>query len=288
MSTTLSAAPDATQPAHRPVQRYDAIIIGAGMSGMYQLHRLRALGMSVRVFEAGSGVGGTWYWNRYPGARFDSESCTYAYSFSEEILKEWNWTEHFPAAGRHPTLFQLRCRQARPAPGHQVQHAREGRRLRRRGQPVADRDDRGSHCRGALPDHGGRAAVGPDDAQAERHRQLQGRLLPHLALAQNAGRLQRQARRCHRHRCYRSAGDSGSGQDRRTPHGFSARRQLVRTAEQLENHSRRAARASRRATDEMFTRCRIRMPTSSTRPTPDGTGRLALKSAKPILRKTLR
>ena len=95
MSTTLSAAPDATQPAHRPVQRYDAIIIGAGMSGMYQLHRLRALGMSVRVFEAGSGVGGTWYWNRYPGARFDSESWSYGYSFSDEILKEWDWTEHF-------------------------------------------------------------------------------------------------------------------------------------------------------------------------------------------------
>ena len=95
MSTTLSAAPDATQPAHRPVPRYDAIIIGAGMSGMYQLHRLRALGMSVRVFEAGSGVGGTWYWNRYPGARFDSESWSYGYSFSDEILKEWDWTEHF-------------------------------------------------------------------------------------------------------------------------------------------------------------------------------------------------
>jgi cation diffusion facilitator CzcD-associated flavoprotein CzcO len=74
---------------------YDAIIIGAGISGMYQLHRLRQLGMSVRVFEAGSGVGGTWYWNRYPGCRFDSESYSYGYSFSKEILDEWNWSEHF-------------------------------------------------------------------------------------------------------------------------------------------------------------------------------------------------
>src|SRR5262245_28484062 len=56
---------------------HDVIVIGAGMSGMHQLHRLRALGLSVRVFEAGHGVGGTWYWNRYPGARFDSESWTY-------------------------------------------------------------------------------------------------------------------------------------------------------------------------------------------------------------------
>jgi cation diffusion facilitator CzcD-associated flavoprotein CzcO len=76
---------------------HDAIIIGAGMSGMYQLHALRALGLSVRVYEAGSGVGGTWYWNRYPGARFDSESWTYGYSFDEEILQEWEWSEHFSA-----------------------------------------------------------------------------------------------------------------------------------------------------------------------------------------------
>ena len=76
---------------------YDAIIIGAGMSGMYQLHRLRELGMRVRVFEAGSGVGGTWYWNRYPGARFDSESYSYGYSFSQELLEEWDWSEHFAA-----------------------------------------------------------------------------------------------------------------------------------------------------------------------------------------------
>ncbi len=74
---------------------YDAIIIGAGMSGLYQLYRLRELGMRVRVLEAGTGVGGTWYWNRYPGARFDSESYSYSYSFSKELLEEWNWNEHF-------------------------------------------------------------------------------------------------------------------------------------------------------------------------------------------------
>ncbi|MEX0800858.1 MAG: NAD(P)/FAD-dependent oxidoreductase [Dehalococcoidia bacterium] len=78
-------------------ERYDAIVIGAGISGMYQLHRLRGLGLSVKVFEAGNGVGGTWYWNRYPGARFDSESWTYGYSFDDEILEEWEWSEHFAA-----------------------------------------------------------------------------------------------------------------------------------------------------------------------------------------------
>ena len=65
---------------------YDAIVIGAGIAGLYQLYKLRELGLNVRVFEAGTGVGGTWYWNRYPGARFDSESYSYAYSFSQELL----------------------------------------------------------------------------------------------------------------------------------------------------------------------------------------------------------
>ena len=76
-------------------QDYDALVIGAGISGLYQLYRLRELGMRVLVLEAGSGVGGTWYWNRYPGARFDSESYSYGYSFSQELLEEWNWSEHF-------------------------------------------------------------------------------------------------------------------------------------------------------------------------------------------------
>ena len=74
---------------------YDVIVIGAGMSGLYQLYKLRELDLRVRVFEAGTGVGGTWYWNRYPGARFDSESYSYGYSFSQELLDEWDWTEHF-------------------------------------------------------------------------------------------------------------------------------------------------------------------------------------------------
>ena len=74
---------------------YDAVVIGAGISGLYQLYRLLELGLTVRVFERGTGVGGTWYWNRYPGARFDSESYSYAYSFSQELLDEWDWSEHF-------------------------------------------------------------------------------------------------------------------------------------------------------------------------------------------------
>src|SRR5260370_4501476 len=81
---------------------FDAIVIGAGVSGLYQLYRLRELGIEVRVLEAGTAVGGTWYWNRYPGARFDSESYTYGYSFSQELLAEWSWAERF--AGQPETL----------------------------------------------------------------------------------------------------------------------------------------------------------------------------------------
>ena len=101
------SASQAANDAKTPVQAldYDAIIIGAGISGMYQLLRLRELGMRVRVLEAGTGVGGTWYWNRYPGARFDSESYSYQYSFSKELLDEWNWSEHF--AGQPETLRYL-------------------------------------------------------------------------------------------------------------------------------------------------------------------------------------
>ncbi|KAJ5098034.1 hypothetical protein N7532_005035 [Penicillium argentinense] len=74
---------------------YDVLVIGAGLSGMYTLHRMHKLGLRTKVLEAGGDVGGTWYWNRYPGARFDSESYSYNFSFSQEILDEWNWSEHF-------------------------------------------------------------------------------------------------------------------------------------------------------------------------------------------------
>ena len=74
---------------------YDVVIVGAGFAGMYMLHRLRGLGLSARVFEQGSGVGGTWYWNRYPGARCDVESMQYSYSFSDELQREWEWSERY-------------------------------------------------------------------------------------------------------------------------------------------------------------------------------------------------
>ncbi len=78
-----------------PIPCWDVIVIGAGLAGMYQLLRLREAGFRVHVYEAGGGVGGTWYWNRYPGCRFDSESWSYGFGFSPDVLKEWSWGEHF-------------------------------------------------------------------------------------------------------------------------------------------------------------------------------------------------
>jgi len=78
-----------------PATTYDVVVVGAGFAGMYMLHRLRGLGFSVRVYEQGGDVGGTWYWNRYPGARCDVESMQYSYSFSDELQQEWDWSERY-------------------------------------------------------------------------------------------------------------------------------------------------------------------------------------------------
>ncbi|GAA2853030.1 NAD(P)/FAD-dependent oxidoreductase [Streptosporangium fragile] len=83
-------------PPHIP-DRLDVLVVGAGFSGLYSLHRLREMGRKVHVIEAAGDVGGVWYWNRYPGARCDIESVDYCYSFSDELVQEWNWTERYPA-----------------------------------------------------------------------------------------------------------------------------------------------------------------------------------------------
>src|SRR5829696_9004249 len=83
--------------------RFDAIIVGAGVGGLYAIYRLRKLGLKVRAFEAAGGVGGTWYWNRYPGCRCDVESMEYSYSFSDELQQEWHWPERY---GTQPEILR--------------------------------------------------------------------------------------------------------------------------------------------------------------------------------------
>src|ERR1700710_304296 len=86
-------------------QSYDAIIVGAGVSALHLLNRLREAGLSVLVIDQASGVGGTWFWNRYPGARCDIESMTYSYSWSHELEQEWTWSERY--AGQAEILRYL-------------------------------------------------------------------------------------------------------------------------------------------------------------------------------------
>jgi cyclohexanone monooxygenase len=91
-------APSTSREQERPLEigkAFDAVVVGAGFAGLYMLHRLRGQGFAARVFEAGGGVGGTWYWNRYPGARCDVESMQYSFSFSEELDQQWDWSERY-------------------------------------------------------------------------------------------------------------------------------------------------------------------------------------------------
>ena len=97
MADSLKETTVPTSGGHGEIKEFDAIIIGSGVTGLYSLYRMRQLGFSVRAFDDARGVGGTWYWNRYPGCRFDSESYSYGYSFSEELLQEWDWKEHYSA-----------------------------------------------------------------------------------------------------------------------------------------------------------------------------------------------
>ncbi|WP_421996063.1 flavin-containing monooxygenase [Reyranella sp.] len=93
--------PDAS---HSPAPRsLDVAIVGGGLAGLYAIHRLRGMGLSVRAYEAGSGIGGTWFWNRYPGARCDVESLEYSYSFSDELQQEWKWPERY---GTQPEILR--------------------------------------------------------------------------------------------------------------------------------------------------------------------------------------
>jgi cyclohexanone monooxygenase len=89
------SALQSTTGKSQAAEPYDAVVVGAGFAGMFMLHRLRGIGLSVRVYEQGSDVGGTWYWNRYPGARCDVESMQYSYSFSDELQQEWDWSERY-------------------------------------------------------------------------------------------------------------------------------------------------------------------------------------------------
>ena len=144
-------------------EKLDALIIGAGVAGLYQLHLLSNQGLKVRAFDAASDVGGTWYWNRYPGARFDSEAYIYQYLFSEELYKGWSWSEQVPRPAGDRALDALRRRPPRPAQGHPVRTPRSRARITTRRRTLDGQDRPRRDDRHAVPGHLLRDALGAAD-----------------------------------------------------------------------------------------------------------------------------
>ena len=241
-----SLEPDPDDSSTRRAADVDVLVVGAGITGIYQLYRAREAGFSVQLLEAGDGVGGTWYWNRYPGARFDSESYTYAYLFSKELFEEWEWQEHFaeqPEIERYLNhvvdRFDLRRHIRFGARGH-LGH------LRRAVGHVVGRARRRDRVAGAVLGRRDRRPLGAVLPRGAGTRGLPRRVVPHGTVAVDARRLRRQAGGSHRHRFERRAGDPCHRLRGRLPHGLPTHGQLVHAAQQRADHSRRAGAAQGR------------------------------------------
>ena len=210
----------------RPAREFDAIVVGAGFAGLYALHRLREMGLSVRVFEQGDGVGGTWYWNRYPGVRCDIESVDYSYSFSEELEQEWEWSERYPTGpeilrylNHVADRFDLR-RDIQLSTRVTEAHYDEVERA------LAGRDRGRGAVLGEVLRDGVRMPVVGEPPRLRRPRRVRGRLVPHGALAAGRRRARRQARRRDRHRLDRDPADPAARQAGGAPVRLPAHGQL--------------------------------------------------------------
>ena len=166
------------------IEHYDVVVIGAGVSGMYALHHLREMGLSVRVYDGATDVGGTWWYNRYPGARVDGPgSPFYCYTFSEELMKEWDWAETQSDSGRRAGLPRTRRRSVRPPPRHPVRDLGGRRPLRRSGAALDGRDQHRCARLRPVPDLRGGRPLDREPARHPGHPRLRGRVLPHRPLA---------------------------------------------------------------------------------------------------------
>ena len=248
-------------------QHHEAIVIGAGVAGIYQIKRLVDLGIDATVLDAGADLGGTWYWNRYPGARFDSESYTYGYSFSRELLDEWHWKERFSSQPENlrylnfvADKFGLRR--------HMQFNCRVEARTTTRPQNLWRLDlgdGRELTCRFLILTLGLLSV--PTLPRLRGHGALQGPLVPHLPLAARAGRAGGQARRRDRHRRHRHPGDRRDRRQGRRAHRVPAPAELERSAQQRPDLRERDGRHPPRATTRSSPPARARRAASSTSPT---------------------
>ena len=234
---------------------YEAIVVGAGVAGIYQIKRLADLGIEATVLEAGGDLGGTWYWNRYPGARFDSESYTYGYSFSRELLDEWHWKERFSGQPenlrylnyvadkfdlRKHMQFNCRVEAARYDEAQNLWRLRLG-------------DGRELTCRFLILTLG--LLSMPTLPRLEGMDELQGPLVPHLPLAARAGRHGGQAGRRDRHRRHRHPGDRRDRRQGRRAHRVPAPAELERAAQQRADLRDARWPTSAARYDEIFAAC---------------------------------
>ena len=168
--------PDASHSP--PPRRLDVVIVGGGLAGLYAIHRLRGMGLNVRAYEAGSGVGGTWFWNRYPGARCDVESLEYSYAFSDDLQQEWKWPERY---GTQPEILQYinhvadRFDLRRDV---QLNTRIKSARVRQQGRPMDRGDRQGRRNPRPLLRHGRRQPLDAARARLQGHPRLQGQVVP--------------------------------------------------------------------------------------------------------------
>ncbi len=190
------------------VTEVDAVVIGSGFAGLYSMHRLRnVMGLEVQGFDNAGGVGGTWYWNRYPGARSDTEVNAYCYSFDKDLFHEWKWSERYPrqseilaylnhVADRHDLTRSYRFN----TQVTDVTWDEENNRY------LITTDDGGRYAAQFLVEAVG-LSVRDQDPRLPGAGQLRRRDLPHRPVAAREGRARRQEGRCHRHRLQRHPGD---------------------------------------------------------------------------------
>ena len=217
---------------------FDAVIIGAGFSGMYMLHSLRdKLDLNVTVFEAGDGVGGTWYWNRYPGARCDSDSYIYCYTFDKNLLQEWNWSERYPEQDEILRYLEHCAERFDLKPDIQF-----GKRVV---EVIFDdntelwtvRTDKGDVVRARFVITAVGALSTANMPPIKGLSSFAGKCY-HTSQWPHDGGLHRQACRRHRHRCHRGAGDPGDRAAGQAPHGLPAHADLLRACAQRPCRSR--------------------------------------------------